>query len=134
MPFSINRVPELEREHFALTGEVKRALEKLAKLRTGLRHLVVDFKHNSTNAADREWLKQFNTAADEAWRECKGLYRAVHREDKPTPITRQLVEIINAAKEVVQADNACILGRSGCEQRWDKAMENLKRQVAQVKD
>lgn len=48
--------------------------------------------------------------------------------------TELLVEAAKAAKEMVQADNACILGREGAEKRWDEKMKELKAVIGHIKD
>lgn len=40
-----------------------------------------------------------------------------------------VTRLVRAANDFIQADNACILGRSGCEKRWDDAMKELKAAV-----
>lgn len=45
-----------------------------------------------------------------------------------------IVAVIQAAQEMVQADNACVLGRDGCERRWDEAMKALKSSLARVRE
>jgi hypothetical protein len=42
------------------------------------------------------------------------------------------VDVLTCANELVLADNACTLGRDGCEKRWDKAMQALKKALNRI--
>lgn len=44
-----------------------------------------------------------------------------------------IVQVVEAANELVLADNGCTLGRDGCESRWDSAMNGLKNTLRKIK-
>lgn len=134
MPYLyLSRVCGLEKTHKDLRDDVTATLEKLQVLRAMLRHLQVDLRNGEQT--DEAWLHdEFAPTADRAWEACRKLKERVDTESIDDTLTSRLVTLVAAAREAVQADNACNLGRAGCEQRWDKAMEVLKSEVARVKD
>lgn len=127
----LGELTQLEKQHLELLTNTRTLMEALKPVRSMFRNLRVDMREG--NPTDPEWLDKFDKATEAAWVACKGVYELLP-EANPEPISDTLVDVVRAAKEVVQADNACIFGRTGCEQRWDKAMDELKHALSFVRD
>lgn len=99
-----------------------------------LRNLRVDMMKEQDFDEDisEAWLADFDNACETAWAACRALHERLQVPD-PEPMMNVMTDIVRAAKEVVQADHACLLGRTGCEQRWDKGMEELKKALSFVR-
>lgn len=126
-------------ESFATFAEkTSQCIEKFRTLRGMLRHLRVDAA--SGECTDPVWLKSFDETSDQTWTACRELLtRVTELQDEQNNVPQGgvaafVVDIIQAAREMVQADNACMIGHLGCEQRWDRAMSTLKNALHKVRD
>ena len=110
--------------------ETRAVLDTLKPVRSMLRNLRVDIEQE--NSTDLTWLIEFDKTCETAWAACRALHERLQVPD-PEPMMNIIADVVRAAKEVVQADHACLLGRTGCEQRWDKGMEELKKALSFVR-
>ena len=134
---SLKELVNLESSYVDLTERLEATLALLKGMRADMRHLRADIRNGETT--DQAWLTQFDAHCKEAWESCRDLNADLTvklqdiRNRKPG-LTGPVVEAIKSANELVLADNACTLGRAGCEQRWDRAMEDLRLKLRELKD
>jgi hypothetical protein len=127
----LSDVAQLEQQYLTLLAKTRTLIDALKPVRSKFRNLKADIQRHNHIYAD--WVENFTSTAEAAWEACRAVYAELPETDPP-PITDAVVEVIRAARNVVQADHACLYGHPGCEQRWDKAMVELKRAMSQVSD
>jgi hypothetical protein len=132
---SFEELAQLELHHDSNVELLRSVLEQARTVKSMLRHLRVDI--NRREQTDRDWLKEFDEACNALWDSCRAAQEQLstpsRRPELPS-ITEPVIQALKDSHELVLADNACILGRSGCENRWDKAMHALKQSLTRVRE
>lgn len=115
-------------------AELNRLKSEWGTLGEALRGVLHDTDIASTAAenyiTDKTGRHTLQLRLDQAWKTsnlARDVLRSFNEEQKVLEAwIKVTLVLVNAAREMIQADNATILGREGCEKRWDTAMKALK--------
>jgi hypothetical protein len=132
---AVDQLMKVGSDHDNLLNNAEKALIAIRALRNKLKPIRVDATtHPET---EPEWLAEFDIVCEDAWAACRAVdenVRAERRRGLPAEtFMGKVIQVLMAAKETVQADSACNMGVIGCENRWDKALDALRKEVAWVK-
>lgn len=127
----IEDVAGLEEKLWALREELRGVLNETELLIEAVEDADHGYMLNETieplrGAKDRAW--EACQEARKHLREIAGCFRSERQGGKA------VTDLARCVRNLIQADHACTLGRSGCEHRWDEAMKALKAAIGEFRE